>query len=97
MDKCRYAGDLSQKDAPELLQAYPEDEPNLEDETLEGSHVADNPNTAGTLQNGRACKQTDRSGCPKSGDQRMKLQGKQNLNNIAPYRPRTHRYGLRVR
>ena len=32
MDKCRYIGDLSQKDAPEILQAYPEEEPILEQE-----------------------------------------------------------------
>ena len=92
MDKCRYAGDLSQKDAPELLQAYPEEEPNFEDETLEGSQVADSPNTVDISQNGRA---TGRSGCSKSGVQHGKQQGKRNLNNIAPATQSTHRYGLR--
>ena len=49
MDKCRFIGDLQQKDAPEILQAYPENEPVLEDENSEEiqSH---NPNTSTTTR-----------------------------------------------
>ena len=85
MDKVRYAGDLSQDDAPELLQAFPEEEPNVDDEMLEPSQVAEQPNTSNT------CKQT--SLATKSGD-RVMMQRKHKPMR-APYS--THRYSLRAR
>ena len=46
MDKVRYAGDLSQEDAPDLLQAFPEEEPIVDDENLEPSQLGEQPNTS---------------------------------------------------
>ena len=44
MDNVRYAVDLSQEDAP--LQAFPEEEPILDDENEEQSQLAEQPNTS---------------------------------------------------
>ena len=91
MDKVRYAGDLSQDDAPNILQAFPEDEPDVDDEILEPSLAVEHPNT---------CKQTPpilgaTSKVVKSCDRSMnKLQGKHKAHS-APIS--THRYNLRTR
>ena len=55
MDKVRYAGDLSQDDAPDLLHAYPEEEPNVDDEIFDSNQGPDHPNIG---------KQTERSALP---------------------------------
>ena len=87
MDKVRYAGDLSQDDAPDLLQAFPEEEPNFDDEMLEPSQVAEQPNT---------CKQT--SLATKSCEQGMNNLQRNHKARVAPYIQRsTHRYSLRAR
>ena len=52
MDKVRYAGDLSQDEAPGILQAYPEEEPQVLDDSLE----TEQPLSAD--QNGIPCKQS---------------------------------------
>ena len=44
MDKVRYAGDLSQDDAPDLLHAYPEEEPIVDDEIFDSNQGPDHPN-----------------------------------------------------
>ena len=84
MDKVRYAGDLYQDDAPDLLQAFPEEEPNVDDEMLEPSQVAEQPNT---------CKQT--SPGIKSCDRGMNNLQHKHKAKRAPYS--THRYSLRAR
>ena len=87
MDKVRYAGDLSQEDAPDLLQAFPEQEPNVEDEILEPSQVTDQANT---------CKQNALA--TESGD---KIMNKLQCNHSGMLDPKiqhtTHRYSLRSR
>ena len=87
MDKVRYAGDLSQDDAPDLLQAFPEEEPNVDDEMLEPSQVAEQPNT---------CKQTSlgSKSCDRGMNKNKNLQRNHKAKR-APYS--THRYSLRSR
>ena len=57
MDKCRYIGDLQQEDAPEILQAYPENEPILDDEnSLESQNHNPNSSTTTVSQDVRLMK-----------------------------------------
>ena len=45
MDKVRYAGDLSQEDAPDIIRAFPEEEPSIEEESVDQSQRAVRTNT----------------------------------------------------
>ena len=85
MDKVRYAGDLSQEDAP--LQAFPEEEPILDEENEEQSHLSEQLNTS---------KQTlpENKSRDKSSPSSNKLQHK----HLSIRKPdRSHRYVLRPR
>ena len=93
MDKVRYAGDLSQDDAPDLLQAFPEEEPNVDDEMLEPNQVAEQPNTG--KQTARSVLPT-RSALPtQSCDQGMN--NLQHRHKMRAPQHNTHRYSLRKR
>ena len=91
MDKVRYVGDLFQDDTPNILQAFPEDEPVVDDEILDPSLVSEHPNT---------CKQTTpilgaTSKVVKSRDPNMNiLQGKLKAQSAPVI---THTYNLRRR
>ena len=84
MDKVRYANDLSQDDAPDLLQAFPEEEPKVDDEILKPSQVEEQPNI---------CKQTSLGN--RSCDRGMNNLQCNHKAKLAPYS--THRYPLRAR
>ena len=86
MDKVRYAGDLSQDEAPDLLQAFPEEEPIVADEILDASQLVEQPNTSKqTLPETKSC------------DRGMNSNSLQR-NHIATRKPNhTHRYVLRPR
>ena len=84
MDKVRYAGDLSQDEVPNLFQAFPEDEPHLEDD-LDPIQVTEQPNADDVML---VPKQTTEVG------EKSKLQGRQN-SKITP--SPANRYHLRPR
>ena len=48
MEKCRYIADLKQEEAPEILLAYPENEPILDDENSLETQIH-NPNSSTTM------------------------------------------------
>ena len=97
MDKVRYAGDLSQDEAPDLLQAYPEEEPIVEDEIFDlnqesSSNQGPDPNTT-SKQTSDPVLPTETSSktvLPTQSRGRRGLQHKQNM----PSNGSTHRYVL---
>ena len=91
MDKVRYAGDLSQDDAPDLLHAYPEEEPNVEDNILESNQGPEQPNIG---------KQTERPALPTHSAVPTQSRGPGNLQHKQKKHTQqnnTHRYSLRKR
>ena len=88
MDKVRYAGDLSQDDAPDLLQAFPVEEPNVDDEMLKPIQVAEQLNT---------CKQTSlgKKSCDRGINNLQRNLQRNHKAKRAPYS--TYRYSLRAR
>ena len=96
MDKVRFAGDLSQEEAPNILDAFPVEEPSLDDELLEEAI----PPSASTSCKQRVAKATPvpalspTTGAKQSRDTSVsrlqQLQHRQNYDTI-------HRYNLRNR
>ena len=85
MDKVRYAGDLSQDDAPDLLQAFPEQEPEIAEGSPEASQVTQKPNTS---------KQTEL--VTSAGDMKIKKLQRNQIGMLNPHDQRNaHRYSLR--
>ena len=88
MDKVRYAGDLSQDKVPDLLKAYPEDEPEVIDDPDEAKQKPWQPPAAQQQQQKRRVQQNGRS--PKQQVARSRAQ---NVTDKA--KRHNHRYNLR--
>ena len=93
MDKVRYAGDLSQEEAPDILNAFPEEEPDIDKDILDISQDAEQPNTS------KPCKPTE----VRKQSTGNTVVGKKSRDNSMPNLQQrqksdvTHRYNLRNR